>query len=187
MSWQARRLHVPLQLASVGLIDSLLVSLAGTGQIEHVKGRHKVVEKRCERIGAHPAGILFSSCAQTSYLSMDVHRGASSTKHPKSVWAIDRPDECHTFCTAEAGGWTDQLGHYWNVAREGESDFGTRGERLAFFSSPSNVNDPWHGFPVGGRRGMKFRSPPPDDLVEKWYKESRITYVTYTRIITRRV
>lgn len=59
---------------------------------------------------------------------------------------------------------------------------------MAFFDSPVNVIDPWHGFPVGGsRRAMKFRRPPPDHVVEKWYQTGRISFTAYTHILTRRM
>jgi hypothetical protein len=57
---------------------------------------------------------------------------------------------------------------------------------MAFFSNPVNATDPWHGFPVGRRRGLKFHGSPPDDLVRQWHQEKRITYTTCTRIVTRR-
>jgi hypothetical protein len=145
------------------------------------------MDRKCERMRADASGVLFKSCSDTAYLSLDAHRSAGPTKHPKSLWAISRPEECHVFCDAEVRHWLDAGGDYWAVTRDDSLPFGTRGERMAFFSSPTNNSDPWHGFPVGGRRGMKFRSPPPDELVERWHKEGLISYTTYTRILTRRL
>lgn len=147
----------------------------------------RAVERRCKRIRTDTAGILFSSCGQTSYLSMDVHRAMSATRHQKSVWAITRPDECHVFCVAEGANWLGTDGNCWAISPDGEVSFGTRGERMAFFWSPANATDPWHGFPVGGRRGMRFKKSPPDELVEQWHKEGLISYTTFSRIVTRRV
>jgi hypothetical protein len=146
------------------------------------------VDRRFKQVGKNPAGVLFASCAETSYLSLDAHRASSSTRHQKSIWSIKRADECHVFCVAESGRWSDPSGHYWSVASDGEPAYGTRGERMAFFSKPVNVADPWHGFPFGMRRGLAFHRSPPSDLVDQWYhKDKRITYTTYMRIVTRRI
>jgi hypothetical protein len=132
-------------------------------------------------------GIEFSSCAESPYLSRNDHRSATGTKNPKSIWQLDRQSECHTFCEAELRQWSDKAGDYWAVAGEGQENFGTRGERVAFFDAPVNSGDPWHGYPVGGKRGLPIQRRPPDDIIERWYNAKRISYVTFSKLMGGRL
>lgn len=142
--------------------------------------------RTCRRTAVASDGVLFDSCQQTSYKSVNYHRATATTKHPKSQWNVSRDDECHTFCRAEAESWKDAKGNYWAVAEAGDPDLGTRGERVAFFDAPRNPRDPWHGFPVGTKRGALAFTPPPDDLVLKWHTSGFISYTEQQRILTRR-
>jgi hypothetical protein len=123
-------------------------------------------------------GVSFESCDDSPYKSLDVHRSQSGTKQPKSIWnsELSRADECHTFCEAELNGWSDDNGNCWSVAKDGEMDFGTHEERVAFFWAPQNDGDPWHGFPVAGRRGLAFRQKLPDALIERWHESGLISF-----------
>lgn len=143
-------------------------------------------ERSCKQTKVDNDGIHFASCQRTSYLSLNYHRSRTSTTNQKSLWQISREDECHTFCTAESKVWRDPQGNYWSVADSKASDFGTMGERLAFFPLPSNAEDSWHGFPVTTRRGVASNKWPPDDLVDKWHESGRISYTESQRILTRR-
>lgn len=151
------------------------------------QGSTESLQRKCIQVRVEASGIIYRSCSATSYLSLAEHRGPSDTKHAKSVWKLSRPDECHTFCISELHGWLDKDGHRWAVASDGDGDLGTRGERLAFFWSPANQHDPWHGFPVSaGRRGMTFHRRPPDELIQKWEDDGLISFVTSQRLRTRR-
>lgn len=77
----------------------------------------------------------------------------------------------------------DGNGDYWAVAEDGAKSFGTLGERAAFFDAPVNDADPWHGYPVGGKRGLPMRRRPPDDLLKRWHDSGRIAYTTYSRML----
>ena len=144
--------------------------------------------RTCEQTQVDESGIHYRSCGNSHYLSLNYHRSHSGTRDKKSVWAIPRPQECHTFCTAEAESWIDGRGNYWAVAATEDENLGEDGERVAFFENPNNPNNPWHGFPVGRRRGKghPYRDSPPDDLVLKWRSSGRISYVEQQRILTRR-
>ena len=127
------------------------------------------------------------SCDESQYLSLHVHRSASGTRHPKSIWLLLPADECHTFCEARLQEWNDKNGDYWAVAKEGGGDFGTRGERAAFFDAPQNDTDPWHGYPVGGQRGLPIKRTPPDGLLQRWHDTGRISYTTFRRLLDGRL
>jgi hypothetical protein len=138
--------------------------------------------RRCRQGNRNKDGLEFTACEGTPYLSLDAHQSFSGTKHPKSIWNLTRPDECHTFCQARLQGWKDARGNYWAVARDEDKDFGYRSERMAYFPVPANETDTWHGFPVGRKNGLQFRRQPPPDLVQRWRDEGRISRVTRARI-----
>lgn len=144
-------------------------------------------QRKCKYVKQTGDGTLFESCSNTSYNSIFKHRSASGTKHDASIWSISVPDECHTFCVAEVNNWVDKNGNLWSVAEKDSPPYGTRGEILAFFWSPGSNPDPWHGYPVGGGKGLKNRRYPPDDVVEEWGSSGRISFTRQTRILTRRL
>jgi hypothetical protein len=133
-------------------------------------------------------GVLFEACDYSPYKSLDTHRSTSGTKHPKSIWnpEVSRAEECHTFCGAKLQEWHDKNGDCWAIARDGQVDFGTHEERVAFFWAPKNTTDPWHGFPVGGRRGLSFKRKPPDELVQRWYDTGVISFEKYIKLLKDR-
>ena len=143
--------------------------------------------RSCRKIAVTGDGIEFISCAKSLYLSRHDHRSVTGTKNPKSIWQLSRANECHTFCGAQLQQWSDKDGDYWAVARDGQEDFGTRGERVAFFDAPVNNTDPWHGYPVGGKRGLPIQRTPPDELIERWYNNGWISYVTFSRLMGGRL
>jgi hypothetical protein len=143
--------------------------------------------RNCRQTTVESNGIMFLSCKGSKYISLNYHRSASRTRYPKSIWKISRPDECHTLCEAEIGNWQDKHGNYWSISRDGQIELGTRGERVAFFDSPQNKTDPWHGYPVGSRRGLPIQRRPPDDLLKAWHDSNWISFTTYSRLITGRL
>ncbi len=144
--------------------------------------------RSCRQVEVNGDGIAFISCDDSKYMSLNVHRSKTATKHEKSIWdeSLSRGDECHTFCEASLRKWHDTDGNCWSVVKEGETAFGTRGERVAFFWLPQNDGDPWHGFPVTRTGKMPFRKEPPDDLVERWHKVDRISFTMYLRLLKGR-
>lgn len=139
----------------------------------------------CEKVRTDSDGIMYRSCAGTSYRSVNYHRSPSGTRDTKSIWSISRHSECNIFCESEQKSWSDTDSNRWSVAGEKAQDFGTEGERLAFFPTPTNNTDAWHGFPVLRRGRRPFRCPP-DELLTKWLSEGRISYVDQQRILKAR-
>ncbi|MGH9198401.1 MAG: hypothetical protein ACRD1T_22040 [Acidimicrobiia bacterium] len=131
------------------------------------------MQTRCTKKGVDSSGVHYLSCSGTLYLSLNYHRGSGKGRPGKSLWAIARNDECHTFSEAEIGKWSDEQGDYWAVSLDAKVELGKNGERLAFFDAPINIVDPWHGYPVSGRRGSPIHRRPPDALVGRWLKELR--------------
>jgi hypothetical protein len=100
---------------------------------------------------------------------------------------IGRPDECHYFCIGNLSSWNDKDGNCWAISKDAQNILGTRGERVAFYQTPGNNRDPWHGYPVGGRRGLPIRRRPPDDVLRQWRDMGWITKVTFDRLIGGRL
>lgn len=145
------------------------------------------VTRQCRRVAVHGENVEYESCLGTGYLSLGYHRSKAPKKHPKALWAIPRADECHTFCTSEGHGWSDDNGDCWAVAMDARRELGRNGERVAFFPEPTNDHDPWHGYPVSGRRSAPNRRRPPDGVVNQWYQEGWITFTTHARLIGGRL
>jgi hypothetical protein len=149
----------------------------------------KEPERVCRQIEANKDGILFRSCNASTYISLNVHRSASGTRHAKSLWTISRDDECHMFCEAEWSNWSDGKGNYWAISKDGQVVIGKQGERVAFFDGPGNVLDPWHGYPVGppSKTGVPTTRRPPKELIDRWMDSGWIKYVTYARLMSNRI
>jgi hypothetical protein len=144
-------------------------------------------ERTCHQEAVTRDGINYISCKGSRYLSLNYHRSPSGTTHLKSIWLIERADECHTFCEAEIFKWSDSEGNYWSVSKDAQVELGTRGERVAYFDKPQNSGEPFHGYPVGGRRGLPSIRKPPNDILGLWMETGRISYVTYSRLMGGRL
>lgn len=142
---------------------------------------------KCRRAIVGTEGITYNTCAQGTYLSLNYHRRRMSLKRPKSLWEVARRVECHTFCNAQLERWYDAQGNAWSVTEDESVPLGTRGECVAFFDEPTNPTDPWHGYPVGGRRGLPTVRRPPDELIKRWLDDKWISYVLYQRLLGDRV
>lgn len=143
--------------------------------------------RNCRRVEVSAGGINFSSCKNTRYMSLNYHRSPSTTTHPKSIWIIPPPEECHYFCLAEMLHWYDDDDNCWSVSKDAAEKFGSRGERLGFYQKPVNSQDPWHGFPVGSKRGLQFRRNLPIKLLQEWLEIGWINNVTFDRLIGGRL
>ena len=159
---------------------------SGSGLIT-MTNRSQEEPRTCHQIAADSDGIRFTSCKESLYISLNYHRSSSGTVHAKSIWALSRADECHCFCEAEIREWYDEKGDCWSISKDAKVEFGTRGEVVAFFDSPTNKTDPWHGYPIGGRRGLPVHRRPPDKLIEEWHRSGWISYVVYSRLIGGRL
>jgi len=144
--------------------------------------------RTCHRVAAHGRDVEYASCAGTAYLSLGYHRGRTTTAREKTLWIIPRADECHVFCSTEAPGSTDMNGDAWAISKDAARVFGENGERFAFFAKPVNApTDPWHGYPVSGRKKAVTRRRPPDDVVAHWLQSGWISFTTHERILGGRL
>lgn len=143
-------------------------------------------KRSCEQDKVEPDGILFITCSDGSYKSLNYHRSASGTKKRKACWVVSVRDECHCFCESEISSWIDASGNHWFISKDALKVLGDCQERVAFFPVARNGSDPRHGYPVTGRGGArKYR--PPKAILDLWLKSGRINNVTYERLMTGRI
>ncbi len=101
----------------------------------------------------------------------------------KTRWCHDRQYEFYVFKLADehdemmplASGdcdkrWMNDDGKgLYSIVEGGLEKLGEHDERLAFFPTPQNSGDPWHGYPV---KSTNIK----DNLIDYWSKNDIITY-----------
>lgn len=104
------------------------------------------------------------------YISLNYHRSNTGRKG-KSLWNSDiaRKLEFEIFREADKENWRDGDGHYWGLRDQGLTELGTEEQRICKFPHTSNIQDPWHGYPVG-----RSKDTPSDDFIEQWIKSGVI-------------
>lgn len=115
----------------------------------------------------------YKSCQDIRYLCHPHHR-SPSFQGKKSQWKLVRSDECHTFCKAVTLGTSEPSGGLWYISGGGKDILGEAQERMAYFESPPNNQEPWHGYPVGGTRKRAAAHRPPSEVVKRWQESARI-------------
>ena len=141
----------------------------------------------CAKLRVGAQGIVYVTCQGTEYCSWNYHRSRSNTRHRKSVWIIERSDECELLCFGESHIWFDSNGNCWAIRNNGKEVVGDQNERYGYFEAPSAPGMEWHGYPVSGRASHSSPRRPPDDVVALWLKAGEITYATAQRIMTDRL
>lgn len=112
------------------------------------------------------------------YKPMYYHRRMASPNPHKSIWCIKEYEEYGVFKLADEENWhcTVEKGLF-SILNKGTYIVGNEDEILSFFWIPSNLSDPWHGFPV--KSGDKR---PSSDLLDKWMKDGVIEHSARIRI-----
>lgn len=128
---------------------------------------------------ARGANGLFGPTNKNHYYSPAYYHSKNAAYNQnKTRWSIKKPDEYFVFKLADEENWHCSVWDgLFSVLEKGKFIVGEGGEVLSFFPTPSNVSDPWHGFPV------KSSSKRPDSaLLERWVKEKVIDYSARIRI-----
>lgn len=132
-----------------------------------------IARRICVTSSAGARDPLYETCVPPDrYQSLHYHRTRAS-RQDKSHWNLSAGDECHSFCESTDHGWTDSTGSRWYVDANGK-EIGTSHERVATFPAPSNTTDPWHGYPVSGRRGADMSRPVPAEILEIWSTQGTV-------------
>jgi len=117
------------------------------------------------------SGVRFGSTATGKhYISLHYHRGPAAAGNPKSKWlsTVTPSNEYAMFELADTNGWADAGSTYWTV-KDGGTEVGQRGERIGKHPGPTDLRDPWHGYPASpSMKGAP--DAPPDAVIEAWLK-----------------
>ena len=86
------------------------------------------------------------------------------------------------FCAAEANGWRDSRPQLWGL-KPNLDEIGVDGRALAKFPDPTNLTDPWHGYPVSARDPKRqLEHTPERTLVDEWRDSGLISAVQAARM-----
>ena len=125
-------------------------------------------------------GVFPANSKGHTYMPMPYHgskahgtRGGRKTK-----WAVPQNGQYYIFTYADERDWRDiHAEGLFSFCNGCEEKIGVNGEKLAFFKSPSNATDPWHGYPV-------FSSEIEDEeLINRWYNEKEIKYGVWIKLL----
>lgn len=115
------------------------------------------------------------------YKPAPYHNKTASRKDEKTTWLLKQGEQFEVFRLADEGHWyAKKPSGLFSILENGKEVFGVNGERIAFFPSPRNSNDPWHGYPVGP-------GYTPDDIADKWFRNNVIDRIQHNRLIGGRL
>lgn len=104
------------------------------------------------------------------------NRSASNNEH-KSKWKLKEGEQYEVFRVADENAWIDSINDgLYSILDDGKEVFGSCGERLAFFPTPANANDTWHGYPKDDKGISR-------DLVNTWMETNVISKITQVRLL----
>lgn len=105
------------------------------------------------------------------------HNRSSSKNEHKSKWKLKESEQYEVFRVADEGRWIDSVNDgLYSILDDGKEVFGDNGERLAFFPTPPNANDTWHGYPKDDKGISR-------DLVNAWKNTDVISKITQVRLL----
>lgn len=105
------------------------------------------------------------------------HNKKVSGNPNKSHWLLKQNEQYEVFRLADEGQWLDKgRNGLYSIINDGEEILGLDGECLAFFPSPANNNDPWHGYPTDSKDMS-------DELKDQWYEDKIVSEITYRRLL----
>lgn len=125
-------------------------------------------------------GVYPPNAKGHSYQPMPYH-GAhthSTRGGRKKLWSIPQNGQYYVFNIGDLNNWIDNIAHGIVSFLNGcNVVIGKDGQRLAFFPTPTNPTDPWHGYPICSDEIED------DALVESWYNNGFITLTIKQRIL----
>lgn len=111
------------------------------------------------------------------YCPVGYHNKVAAGRVGKNKWCRKRNEQYEVFRLADEGKWMDaNPDGLYSIVDNGKEVLGKNGERIAFFPTPANEHDAWHGYP-------KSNPPISDELVDMWFKNHVVDSITYTRLI----
>lgn len=118
------------------------------------------------------------------YQPNPVHNQNAEPKKDKTRWCISEP---HQYCVFEEGdnnNWQSSDGILgMDINDKKLNVLGEDGEKIAFFPTPKNVSDPWHGYPEKTKRlDDSF-----DFIFEKLLEEKLLSQSVVKRLLTKKI
>lgn len=105
------------------------------------------------------------------YIPVHYHNRTAKKRKDKNRWYIKENCQYEVFRIADEPYWFCNSNNcLFSIVDEGRIVLGKNGERLAKFPLPSNLTDPWHGWPVS-----TAEEKPSEDLLDSWEKDGVIT------------
>lgn len=127
------------------------------------------------------------------YHPMPYHGCNARPKKGKTRWDHPAAAEYHVFNLADEHSdkkedngdvdkrWMNDDGSgLYSMVNGCSEPLGKDEERLAFFPTPQNENDPWHGYPIGC-------DDIGDNLIEHWHDAKLIDDTAYSRLLRRKL
>lgn len=129
--------------------------------------------------GVFPVNIKGHTYKPVPYHGSSTHgtRGGRKTR-----WTIPQNGQYYVFNYADERNWMDLKARgLFSFLNKCYTALGENGERLAFFPQPTNMSDPWHGYPV-------FSDEIEDvSLVERWAEENEIDVTIMQRLLRQAI
>lgn len=112
----------------------------------------------------------------------------------KTTWVIHLWEQYNVFCIADENEWYAEKNKVntessnnnidentkedglCSILEGGKTMLGENGEMLAFFPTPQNENDAWHGYPV-------FSKYISDSIFNIWFKNKVIDMIMWKRLL----
>ena len=117
------------------------------------------------------------------YMPMSYHNPTAGRRKNKSRWILDPGQQYNVFELADtplgdkANWMNDDDSGLYAMIDSCQTILGKNNEeRLAFFPTPRNAADPWHGYPTDS-------SNLGDELIDFWFQHQLIDPITYTRLM----
>ena len=138
-------------------------------------------------------GVYGPNNVGDTYKPAPYHGVAAKRKKQKARWAYTSSCEYYVFNLADEHDnsidengiqdkkWMNDDGRgLYSLVDDCKERLGQEGERLAFFPTPVNANDPWHGYPIDSTNVG-------DNLILHWYRKKVISETTYLRLMRHRL
>lgn len=136
-------------------------------------------------------GIFGPNKVGDTYKPKKEHWHNAKRKDGKTRWLHDKKTEYYVFNLADEHDehfldryncsdvkWmNDDDSGLYSIVNQGRDKLGENGERLAFFPTPSNPTDPWHGYPVDS---LNIK----DKLIDHWYKIGIVDRRIYQKLLS---
>lgn len=127
------------------------------------------------------------------YKPAPYHGVKAKCRSGKTRWAHPASAEYHVFNLADEHfdsmmktgvvdkRWlNDDKSGLYSMVDDCKEPLGMDEERLAFFPTPMNDNDSWHGYPIDS-------ADLGDNLIEHWHQMGIITNTTYIRLMKHKI